>query len=199
MNTIAGNATRSPQVKRSSVPPCRPHTPCLGARSAGISFALRLQARISALMADRFAWLSPWLRPGGSTQALQIPSRDGHPALLASRDARPPGYARLLVYASPLRGCGGTFTRKRSALLGAQPELFTSSHGRTGGGALRWREACPQNRGVPGPIWARRELGTLEGATIPGRSKSSGEEAAVPRDDPVPEFDDPYERAMGQN
>jgi hypothetical protein len=29
--------------------------------------------------------------------------------------------ARPLVYASPLRGCGGTFTRKRSALLGAQP------------------------------------------------------------------------------
>jgi hypothetical protein len=121
MNTISGNATRSPQVKRSSVPPCRPHTPCLGARSAGISFALRLQARISALVADRFAWLSPWLRPGGSTQALRIPSRDGHPALLASRDAKPPGYARPLVYASPLRGCGGTFTRKRSALLGAQP------------------------------------------------------------------------------
>jgi hypothetical protein len=129
MNTIAGNATRSPQVKRSSVPPCRPHTPCLGARSAGISFALRLQARISALMADRFAWLSPWLRPGGSTQALQIPSRDGHPALLASRDARPPGYARLLVYASPLRGCGGTFTRKRSALLGAQPQSANNSGG----------------------------------------------------------------------
>jgi putative transposase len=33
---------------------------------------------------------------------------------------RPPGSARPVVYASPLRGCGGTFTRKRNALLGAQ-------------------------------------------------------------------------------
>src|SRR5437870_12716510 len=85
-----------------------------------ISFASRLQARISALVADRFAWLSPWLRPGGSTQALRIPSRDGHPALRAHRCARPPSSARPVVYASPLRGCGGTFTRKRIALLGAQ-------------------------------------------------------------------------------
>jgi hypothetical protein len=52
------DATRSPQVRRSSVPPCRPHTPCLGARSAGISFAVRLPARISALVADRFAMAS---------------------------------------------------------------------------------------------------------------------------------------------
>ena len=59
MNTIIGHATRSPQVRRSSVPPCRPHTPCAGTRFAGISFALRLRARISALMADRFAWLPP--------------------------------------------------------------------------------------------------------------------------------------------
>jgi hypothetical protein len=35
----------------------------------------------------------------------------------------PPVCARLLVYASPLRGGGGTFTRKRSALLGAQLAL----------------------------------------------------------------------------
>ena len=28
MNTIFEDATRSPQVSRSSVPPCRPHTPC---------------------------------------------------------------------------------------------------------------------------------------------------------------------------
>jgi len=58
MNTVIEDATRSPQVRRSSVPPCRPHTPCLGARSAGISFAVRLPARISALMADRFAMAS---------------------------------------------------------------------------------------------------------------------------------------------
>jgi hypothetical protein len=55
MNSIDGNTTRSPQVRRSSFPPCRPHTPCLRARCASISFALRLQARISALVADRFA------------------------------------------------------------------------------------------------------------------------------------------------
>src|SRR5262245_21003061 len=72
MNTFLGNATRPPQARRSSVPPCRPHTPCLGARSAGISFALRLPARISALVADRFAWLSPRLRPGGSTHHLAV-------------------------------------------------------------------------------------------------------------------------------
>ena len=58
MNTVVEDATRSPQVRRSSVPPCRPHTPCLGARSAGISFAVRLPARISAPMADRFAMAS---------------------------------------------------------------------------------------------------------------------------------------------
>lgn len=34
---------------------------------------------------------------------------------------RPPGPPRPLVYRAPLRGCGGTFTRERSALLGAQP------------------------------------------------------------------------------
>jgi hypothetical protein len=55
MNTINRNTTRSPQVRRSSFPPCRPHTPCLRARCASISFALRLQARLSALVADRFA------------------------------------------------------------------------------------------------------------------------------------------------
>src|SRR5262245_52734865 len=132
MNTLCEDATRSPQVRRSSVPPCRPHTPCLGARSAGISFAVRLPARISALMADRFAMaLPPRLRPGGSTQALRIPSRDGHPALLAARAARPPGPARPLVYASPLRGCGGTFTRKRNALLCAQPQSVNRSRGQT--------------------------------------------------------------------
>src|SRR5206468_3664997 len=64
----------------------------------------------------------PWLRPGGSTQALRIPSRDGHPALRVHRCPRPPSSARPLVYASPLRGCGGTLTRKRNALLGAQPQ-----------------------------------------------------------------------------
>jgi hypothetical protein len=58
LNTLAEDATRSPQVRRSSGPPCRPHTPCLGARCAGISFAVRLPARISALMADRFAMAS---------------------------------------------------------------------------------------------------------------------------------------------
>jgi hypothetical protein len=58
MNTVIEDATRSPQVRRPSVPPCCPHTPCLGARSAGISFAVRLPARISALMADRFAMAS---------------------------------------------------------------------------------------------------------------------------------------------
>jgi hypothetical protein len=58
MNTVFEDATRSPQVRRPSVPPCCPHTPCLGARSAGISFAVRLPARISALMADRFAMAS---------------------------------------------------------------------------------------------------------------------------------------------
>jgi hypothetical protein len=58
MNTVFEDATRSPQVRRLSVPPCCPHTPCLGARSAGISFAVRLPARISALMADRFAMAS---------------------------------------------------------------------------------------------------------------------------------------------
>jgi hypothetical protein len=58
MNTVIEDATRSPQVRRPSVPPCRPHTPCLGARSAGISFAVRLPARISALVADRFAMAS---------------------------------------------------------------------------------------------------------------------------------------------
>src|SRR5213593_742508 len=67
-----------------------------------------------------------WLRPGGSTQALRIPSHDGHPALRAHRCTRPPSSARPLVYASPLRGCGGTFTRKRIALLGAQPGLFAN-------------------------------------------------------------------------
>jgi hypothetical protein len=34
MNTFSEDATRSPQVSRLSVPPCRPHTPCLTARSA---------------------------------------------------------------------------------------------------------------------------------------------------------------------
>src|SRR6266508_1859646 len=29
MNTLIEDATRSPQVRRSSVPPCRPHTPCV--------------------------------------------------------------------------------------------------------------------------------------------------------------------------
>ena len=58
MNSFSEDATRSPQVRRPSVPPCCPHTPCLGTRSAGISFAVRLPARISALVADRFAMAS---------------------------------------------------------------------------------------------------------------------------------------------
>ena len=69
-------------------------------------------ARISALMADQFAMASA-----------SATARDGHPALLVARATRPPGSARPLVYASPLRGCGGTLTRKRNALLGAQPGL----------------------------------------------------------------------------
>src|SRR3989442_13463970 len=73
-------------------------------------------------MADRFAWLSPRLRPGGSTQALRIPSRDGHPALRVSHDTRPPSSARPLVYASPLQGCGGAFTPQRKAPPGGQPQ-----------------------------------------------------------------------------
>jgi hypothetical protein len=55
MNTLIGNTTRSPQVRRFSFSPCRPHTPCLRARCASISFALELQARFRALLADRFA------------------------------------------------------------------------------------------------------------------------------------------------
>lgn len=94
----------------------------LVARSAGMSFALRLQARISALVADRFAWLSPSATARRFDACPSDSISDGHPALLASRDATPPGSARPLVYASPLRGCGGTFTRKRNALLGAQPQ-----------------------------------------------------------------------------
>src|SRR3989442_10094824 len=83
-------------------------------------------------MADRFAWLSPRLRPGGSTQALRIPSRDGHPALRVSHDTRPPSSARPLVYASPLQGCGGTFTPKRNAPLGAQPPSQKNSARKSG-------------------------------------------------------------------
>jgi len=45
MNTIAGNTTRSPQVRRLSFSPCRPQSPCLRARCASISFAFRMQAR----------------------------------------------------------------------------------------------------------------------------------------------------------
>ena len=64
MNTLIGNTTRSPQVRRFSFSPCRPHIPCLGARCASISFALELQARLCALLADRFAaCLSPGYGP----------------------------------------------------------------------------------------------------------------------------------------
>lgn len=55
MNSIDRNTTRPPQVRCFSFPPCRPHTPCLKARCASISFALELQARLNALVADRFA------------------------------------------------------------------------------------------------------------------------------------------------
>ena len=56
-------------------------------------------------------WLKPRLRPGVSTQALRIPPHDGHPALPVNLIHRAAGLPRLVVYASPLRGCGGTFTR----------------------------------------------------------------------------------------
>jgi hypothetical protein len=60
MNTLIEDATRSPQVRRSSVPPCRPHTPCLGARSAGsLAVSLRGLGAVwsSGRQAPRFhAW-----------------------------------------------------------------------------------------------------------------------------------------------
>src|SRR5262245_28700359 len=106
MNTIVGNTTRSPQVKRLSFSPCRPHTPCLKARWASISFALRLQARLSALTADRFA---SGLRLGYGPQIQRMPfgfhlTMDTLPSPLHSSQGR--RSTRLLVYASPLPGCG---------------------------------------------------------------------------------------------
>ena len=54
INTLIGNTTRSPQVRRFSfLRAARTHL--LGARRASISFALELQARLRALLADRFA------------------------------------------------------------------------------------------------------------------------------------------------
>jgi len=55
MNTVIG--TRSPQVAPLSLRATRTHH--VSERAPGMSFALRLPARISALVADRFAWRSP--------------------------------------------------------------------------------------------------------------------------------------------
>lgn len=120
MNTIIGNATRSPQVSRSSVPPCRPPHHVLERAPQVFPSPSRCGLGSARSWPTGSPGFRLRLRPGVSTQALRIPSRNGHPALPASRDARPPGSARPLVYASPLRGCGGTFTPKRNALLGAQ-------------------------------------------------------------------------------
>jgi hypothetical protein len=91
MNTINSNATRSPQVRRFSFPPCRPHTPCLKARCASISFALKAAGSVKRARGRPVRlWLKPRLWPGDSTHALRIPSRDGHPALHATLIPGPP-------------------------------------------------------------------------------------------------------------
>src|SRR5688572_20388005 len=112
MNTIHRNATRSPQLRRFSFPPCRPHTPCLKARLRKYFFRLKAAGSVKRAHGRPVRlWLTPRLRPGDSTHALRIPSRDGHPALPVTLITGPPVSARLFVYASPLPGCGGTFTR----------------------------------------------------------------------------------------
>jgi hypothetical protein len=79
-----------------------------------------MQARLSALMADRFA---SGLRLGCGPEIRLMPFGFHLPMdTLPSRIMRAGRSFPTFVYASPLRGCGGTFTRKRSALLGAHPK-----------------------------------------------------------------------------
>jgi len=68
-------------------------------------------------MADRFA---SGLRLGYGPKIRRRPF-GFHLAVdtLPSRLLRADRVSPTFVYASPLRGCGGTFTRKRNALLGA--------------------------------------------------------------------------------
>jgi hypothetical protein len=73
-------------------------------------------------MADRFA---SGLRLGYGPKIQRRPfgfhlAVDTLPSRLMRADRV---FSRPFVYASPLRGCGGTFTRKRNALLGAHPKL----------------------------------------------------------------------------
>jgi hypothetical protein len=72
-------------------------------------------------MADRFA---SGLRLGYGPKIQRRPfgfhlAVDTLPSRLMRADRV---FSRPFVYASPLRGCGGTFTRKRNALLGAHPK-----------------------------------------------------------------------------
>ncbi len=78
-----------------SVPPA--HTL---SRSTLRKYFLRLKAAGSVKRAHGRPvrlWLAPRLRPGDSTHALRIPSRDGHPALPVRFITGPPGLARLCL------------------------------------------------------------------------------------------------------
>ena len=78
-----------------SVPPA--HTL---SRSTLRKYFLRLKAAGSVKRAHGRPvrlWLAPRLRPGDSTHALRIPSRDGHPALPMTFITGPPGLARLCL------------------------------------------------------------------------------------------------------
>jgi hypothetical protein len=78
-----------------SVPPAHTLT-----RSTPRKYFLRLKAAGSVKRAHGRPvrlWLAPRLRPGDLTQALQIPSRDGHPAIPVRLFTEPPGLARLCL------------------------------------------------------------------------------------------------------
>lgn len=88
-----------------SVPPA--HTLSL---STLRKYFLRLKAAGSVMRARGRPvrlWLTPRLRPGDLTQALRIPSRDGHPALLVKLITRPPGLPGFLSTHPPCQGAAG--------------------------------------------------------------------------------------------
>jgi len=102
------------------VPPAHTLTP-----STLRKYFLRLKAAGSVKRAHGRPvrlWLSPRLRPGDLTQALRIPSRDGHPALSVRLITEPPGLCPALSTLPPCEGAAGLSPARKAPCWAHNPD-----------------------------------------------------------------------------
>ena len=66
-------------------------------------------------------WLAPRLRPGDSTQALRIPSRDGHPTLPVTSITGPPVLPAILSTHPPCQGAAGLSPARKAPCWAHNP------------------------------------------------------------------------------